>query len=219
MQKNRVKKYGCFFIVFALILTVATFYKMHCWKEVKDYGLFNVKRLYDGLLTFLFPSSANFSLQFPYVSFFRHEYKNAYLYPRWKEPYIAVTLSSIFFPFLILYFIYRASKYLYTQKFKGGVNYKSVAVFSLIFEILLVSSYCFLTERYICEFVPLIFFLLLMFLNRIDNKYVFNCFAILLVCLVFITIQATISELVYFPSGDYDKTWVHILGNIKQILL
>lgn len=58
-----------------------------------------------------------------------------------------------------------------------------------------------------------------MFLNRIDNKYVFNCFAILLVCLVFITIQATISELVYFPSGDYDKTWVHILGNIKQILL
>ena len=47
MQKNRVKKYGCFFIVFALILTVATFYKMHYWKEVKDYGLFNVKRLYD----------------------------------------------------------------------------------------------------------------------------------------------------------------------------
>ena len=219
MQKNRVKKYGCFFIVFALILTVATFYKMHCWKEVKDYGLFNMKRLYDGLLTFLFPSSANFSLQFPYVSFFRHEYKNAYLYPMWKELYIAVTLSSIFFPFLILYFIYRASKYLYNQKFKGVVNYKSVAVFSLIFEILLVSSYFFLTERYICEFVPLIFFFLLMFLNRIDNKYVFNCFAILLVCLVFITIQATISELVYFPSGDYDKTWVHILGNIKQILL
>ena len=47
MQKNRVKKYGCLFIVFALILTVATFYKMHYWKEVKDYGLFNVKRVYD----------------------------------------------------------------------------------------------------------------------------------------------------------------------------
>ena len=123
-------------------------------------------------LTFLFPSSANFSLQFPYVSFFRHEYKNAYLYPRWKESDIAVTLSSIFFPFLILYFIYRASKYLYNQKFKGGVNYKSVAVFSLIFEILLVSSYFFLTERYICEFVPLIFFFLLMFLNYLKTQLV-----------------------------------------------
>lgn len=93
---SKIKKFSCLSIsaglggVFQLIYNYERFgniftsfpVKMHYWKEVKDYGLFNVKRLYDGLLTFLFPSSANFSLQFPYVSFFRHEYKNAYLYPR-----------------------------------------------------------------------------------------------------------------------------------------
>ena len=230
---SKIKKFLCLSIpaglggVFQLIYNYERFgniftsfpTQMSYLDVVKKYGMFSISRLYDGFYTYLLPNKDNFSSSFPYISYMRYEFKNSYLYGDWKEPYVAITISSVFFTFLIIYFAYKSLKHLYVNKFKGIINYKSIAIICLILESIFICSFHFLTERYICEFVPLIFFFLLMFLNKIDNKYVLNSFAILLVCSVFITMQSTMSELMYFPNGDYDKTWVHIWGNIKQILL
>lgn len=194
---------------------------LHYWDEVKTFGLFNIHRIYDGLNTFLIPRKENFNASFPYIFVKTYAYKNEQMYPDWKEPTVAITISCVFFSFLILYFFFKILKGIINDKkeFFKSLNYANVfCVILLIGQVVLLSSYCFISERYFAEFVPLIFYLTLIFIRNVKKIYTLEIFCFCIVLSFLSTFFAMISELIHFENDDYHKAWKAIWISIKDYI-
>lgn len=195
---------------------------MHYWEEVRNFGLFNIHRIYDGLHTMLIPRKENFEATFPYILAKTYSYKNEQLYPDWKEPTVAITLSCVFFSFLILYFLYKNIKGIINDKkdFFKSLNYGNVfCVILLICQCVLISSYCFISERYFAEFVPLIFYLTIIFIRNVKKICVLEIFCILTIFSFLATFLSMISELIYFDNSDYSMSFKTLWLSIKEHML
>lgn len=209
------KRFGNIFITYPV--------KMHYLWQVKAYGFFSAQRLYDGLLTTLIPNKDNFSLNFPYIMQKTHEYKNAYLYGDWKEPYTAITLTSIFFTFLIIYFacreVIKVCKLSKKQvRIRNMFNAQMGTAVFLSLEALLICSCHFITQRYMSEYVPLIFFLTLMFITKVKSTKTVKLFSVFLFTSCVVSMLATISEIMFFLESGYGRQWVHVWQNMKDII-
>lgn len=148
---------------------------LHYHETVRKYSYFNIKRIYDGLTTTLLPTYDNFSTDFPYIIQNTHNYKFNYLFITWKEPYTAITLSSIFFTLIVCCFICKLFHNIFTKQYstynKKNLYVYSITIFFLSLECLLVCSCHFMTERYLTEFVPLIFFSTCIFIHKEKNIF------------------------------------------------
>ena len=191
---------------------------MHYFEEVRKYGYFNIRRLYDGIVSVFIPTFDNFISGFPYINQGTHPYRFEFLYNEYKEPYLAITLSCLFFTFLICRFLYNVIKNRSSIKKSDIFNVYTLTILLLSSECLLICSCHFITERYLAEFVPLIFFLSLMFISRVKSMRSVKIFCVLIFASILITILGSISEIIFFVDNRIEAQWVEYWQGVKEVI-
>lgn len=195
---------------------------MHYFEEVRKYGYFNIRRIYDGIVSVFFPTLDNFSSTFPYFMQNTHNYRFEFLYNEYKEPYMAITLSCLFFTFLVLGFLYKVIfKFIKDRnsvKKDDIFNVYTLTILLLTLECLLICTCHFVTERYLAEFVPLIFFLSLVFTSKVKSECAVKFLSVFIILSIFITILGSISEIIYFIDNRVEMAWVDYWKNVKTFI-